>query len=125
MRREELTQGLLPSGYRLLYYIESTGTQYIKTPYRNALDYHHEITFDTNTVTWIVGDVQGAGSVNDFGINSNTGRGIIRFSQRYDTNVLSFGIGTGWHTITVDKQGYSVDGVQTNWSSPATSASGR
>lgn len=119
MRREEYIQNItpLPSGYRKLRYLESTGTQYIQLNFGNDIDKQYRVDFQVNRASsWIMGSVVSAGYVGDFGIATNT----IRFSTSY---VTGLNLSNARHIVEVDKSGYSIDGISTNWTTPVTSAS--
>jgi len=100
--------------YTQLEYIESTGTQYIDTIITPDLDYTYNITFKATDSGWLFGStVFSAGNHSDFGVSA-TG---IRFGNKYVT--LDF-VPMGKVSVSVNKTGYDINGVHTDWAGTAT-----
>ncbi len=97
--------------YIPIEYLESTGTQYIDTGVLANNNLKIDISF-SDVRKWIVGAVEIAGQVDDFGIAS----GAIRFGTRF---VAGIQLPTGIVNIKEDKNGYAINNVYKSWDETA------
>ena len=80
----------LPSGYRQLEYIQSSGTQYVDTGFRPNQDTTVEVTFETTQSAQCgVAVTDQAWQSNEFGIWAN----CVSYGSQTDQTVVFYGIG--------------------------------
>ncbi|MFQ6760245.1 MAG: hypothetical protein ACLRFM_02510 [Alphaproteobacteria bacterium] len=97
------------SEYTELEYIESDGNAYINTGVVPNVNWTYQIDFSNSSNGWVFGsNVSSAGQTADFGVSG--------MAIRYGTQYASLDFSSGRHTISVNKTGYTVDGVSRNWS---------
>lgn len=124
MRRESKKQSLLPSGYRQLEYLESTGTQYINTGVYADTDTEIDVTvawtriFNDNAV---ISMDAGSYTNNSFTLEyANSSLGITMTFDNRDGFPRSgiTPIINRFYEIKASKNGLEVDGITYNFLTP-------
>lgn len=105
--------------YRYYDYLESDGRQYISYIGNNTLDSEYEVVFNTNENTsgWLFGNASSNGRPDSCGISVGQSNGTIRFAQAYVTGLNLI----GRHHMIINKDNYTIDGVQYQYAQAVTS----
>lgn len=108
----------LPSGYKRLEYIQSTGTQYVNTGVIPTTDTKVTIQFewispppDTNTWHSVFGSRTSSSSKDQFNIATDSGNSYAGFASSELTLTQKFNKANVRYTVTLDKTGVIVNGV--------------
>lgn len=100
----------LPEDFQELEYLESSGTEFVDSGQRGVTGSEFEISF-ANPSGWVLGAVVSKNNPTDFGVYRTTIRYGTQYAENLDIPSKS--------VVKVDKYGYTINDVTTNWSSTA------